>query len=43
MDNMLEKLEKYAANLEGIIQQRTKLLQEEQQKTNQLLCRMLPP
>ena len=40
---MLQKLEKYANNLESIVQQRTGELIEEKQKTDLLLHRMLPP
>jgi len=43
MDSMLHKLEKYADNLEYIVQQRTSELTEEKQKTDMLLNRMLPP
>jgi len=43
MDTMIQKLEKYADNLESIVQQRTAELKEEKHKTDMLLCRMLPP
>jgi len=43
MDSMLRKLEKYADNLEDIVQQRTADLIEEKHKTDMLLYRMLPP
>jgi hypothetical protein len=43
VDNMLQKLEKYADNLENIVLQRTAELQDEKQKTDMLLNRMLPP
>ena len=43
MDSMLQKLEKYADNLENIVQQRTAELIDEKQKTDMLLYRMLPP
>lgn len=39
---MLKKLEKYADNLEGLVQQRTAELEDEKQKTELLLYRMLP-
>ena len=39
---MLEKLEKYANNLEDIVSQRTKELFGEKKKTDLLLYRMLP-
>jgi len=42
MDSMLQKLEKYADNLENIVQQRTAELMDEKQKTDMLLYRMLP-
>jgi len=42
MDSMLHKLEKYADNLENIVQQRTAQLFDEKQKTDMLLHRMLP-
>ena len=42
MDSMLQKLEKYADNLEDIVQQRTKELTDEKLKTDMLLHRMLP-
>jgi len=43
MDSMLKKLEKYAENLESIVQDRTAQLMDEKQKTDMLLYRMLPP
>ena len=43
MDTILHKLEKYADNLESIVQQRTAELIEEKQKTDMLINRMLPP
>ena len=43
MGAMLHKLEKYADNLESIVQQRTAELIEEKQKTDMLINRMLPP
>ncbi|KAK8383739.1 hypothetical protein O3P69_015888 [Scylla paramamosain] len=42
VDNMLAMLEKYAYNLEGKVQERTKQLLEEKKKTEILLLRMLP-
>jgi len=42
VDSMLHKLEKYADNLEVIVQQRTADLVEEKHKTDMLLHRMLP-
>jgi len=40
---MIQKLEKYAENLEDIVQHRTAELIDEKQKTDMLLNRMLPP
>ncbi|XP_076466014.1 atrial natriuretic peptide receptor 1-like [Babylonia areolata] len=42
VDNMLLMLEKYANNLEDIVQQRTGQLIEERKKSDMLLYRMLP-
>lgn len=39
---MLAIMEKYAYNLEGIVQERTNQLTEEKKKTEALLLRMLP-
>ena len=41
-DNMIAILEKYACNLEGLVQERTNQLIEEKKKTENLLLRMLP-
>ena len=43
VDHVLQKLEKYASNLEAIVEQRTSELVEEKRKTDLLLHRMLPP
>jgi len=43
MDSMIQKLEKYADNLENIVHERTAQLVDEKQKTDMLLYRMLPP
>lgn len=43
MDNMISMMEKYASNLEGLVQQRTGELLDEKKKTDLLLNRMLPP
>ena len=43
MDQMVEILEKYSNNLEDLVTERTRQLTEEQQKTEDLLHRMLPP
>ena len=42
MDQMVSLLEKYASNLEGIVQDRTKQLAEEKRRTETLLYQMLP-
>lgn len=42
MDNMLNMMEKYANNLEEIVEQRTAELVEEKKKTDRLLYRLLP-
>lgn len=42
MDIMINKLERYANNLEDIVETRTKELVEEKKKTDSLLYRMLP-
>lgn len=42
MDNMIQKLERYANNLEEIVEARTQELVEEKKKTDILLYRMLP-
>lgn len=42
MDQMMEMMEKYADNLEDIVNERTRLLCEEKRKTEDLLHRMLP-
>lgn len=42
MDNMLSIMEKYASNLEDLVQERTTQLMEEKKKTDALLHRMLP-
>ena len=42
LDNMVQMLEKYATNLEDLVQSRTVELVEEKKKTDALLYRMLP-
>ena len=42
MDNMINMMEKYTNHLEDIVADRTKELQEEKAKTDELLYRMLP-
>ncbi|XP_076457284.1 speract receptor-like [Babylonia areolata] len=41
-DNMLAMMEKYADNLEALVEERTDLLIEEKKKTEELLHQMLP-
>lgn len=38
----MQMMEKYATRLEDIVEERTKLLVQEQTKTENLLSRMLP-
>lgn len=42
IDNMLHMMEKYAHNLEDLVNERTELLAEEKKMTENLLLRMLP-
>ena len=42
MDNIMSMMEKYAYNLEEIVEERTQQLVEEKKKTDRLLYRMLP-
>lgn len=42
VDNLIGMLEKYANGLEGLIARRTAELDAEKQKTEELICRMLP-
>lgn len=42
IDNMLSMMEKYAHNLEDLVNERTELLAEEKKMTENLLLRMLP-
>lgn len=42
LDNMVQKLERYANNLEDIVEKRTEELVTEKRKTDILLYRMLP-
>lgn len=41
-DNMIAIMEKYASNLEVLVEERTDLLIEEKKKTEELLQQMLP-
>jgi hypothetical protein len=42
LDNILGMMEKYAYNLEEIVEERTQELVEEKKKTDRLLYKMLP-
>ena len=42
MDNMISIMEKYANNLEAVVDERTEQLIEEKKKTEELLHQMLP-
>jgi len=42
VDLILQRLEKYANNLEELVNQRTQQLMVEKQKSDRLLYRMLP-
>ena len=42
MDHMMLMMEKYSANLEDIVTERTDELREEKLKTEKLLYKMLP-
>ncbi len=41
-DNMIAMMEKYSNNLEEIVAERTKQLEEEKKKSERLLLQMLP-
>ena len=43
VDHMVNMLEKYANNLEEIVEARTAALMDEKKKTDRLLYQMLPP
>ena len=42
MDNIINMMERYSNNLEEMIQERTKEIEEEKKKSDHLLERMLP-
>lgn len=42
MDNLIRRMEQYANNLEGLVDERTKAYVEEKKKAENLLNRMLP-
>ena len=41
-DNLLERMEKYTANLESLMEERTRELVQEKAKTDALLYKMMP-
>jgi len=43
MDSVMAMMEKYAQNLEDVVEERARQLLEEKQKTDRLLYRLLPP
>ncbi|KAH3863877.1 hypothetical protein DPMN_026882, partial [Dreissena polymorpha] len=42
LDNMISIMEKYASNLEALVEERTDQLREEKKKTEEILLQMLP-
>jgi atrial natriuretic peptide receptor A len=42
VDQMLVMVRKYTDNLEDLVEERTQQLKDEQKKTEDLLCRLLP-
>ena len=42
MDQIIQRMERYADNLEDVVSERTQQLVLEQRKTDELLGRMLP-
>ena len=42
MDNIMAMMDRYAYNLEEIVEERTQELSEEKKKTDRLLYKMLP-
>ncbi len=42
MDNLLNRMEHYANNLEAVVEERTGLLAQEQKRTEELLLQILP-
>ncbi|XP_048756173.2 atrial natriuretic peptide receptor 1-like [Ostrea edulis] len=42
LDTLLSRMEKYADNLEGLVEERTQNLIEEKRKSEELLCEVLP-
>ena len=42
VENLLHRMEQYAINLEGLVEERTAAYHEEKQKADELLYQMLP-
>lgn len=42
VDNLLQRMEQYANNLEGLVQERTADYQEQKRKAEELLYQLLP-
>ena len=42
LDMLLHRMEKYANNLEGLVEEKTKALLEEKRRTEELLYQVLP-
>jgi len=42
VENLLHRMEQYAINLEGLVEERTAAYMEEKQKADDLLYQMLP-
>ena len=43
IENMVTMMEKHANHLEQLVEERTRQLNEEKEKTEKILCRLLPP
>ena len=43
LDNIMKMMDRFAYNLEEVVEERTQQLLEEKKKTDRLLYRMLPP
>lgn len=42
LDNLLNRMEQYANNLESLVEEKTQSLVEEKKKTDELLYQMIP-